>query len=84
MTMSKKSLVLAHFVLVNTSRRVDSLDSEYSQMQLSLLSKRGAFSFCMALSYKFLICYSCNTFINPLPEHTMLVSSELKVFAGAR
>ena len=28
MTMSEKSLVLAHFVLVNTSRQVDSLDSD--------------------------------------------------------
>ena len=39
MTMSEKSLVLAHFVLVNTSGRVDSLDSAtliFHNMRLSV------------------------------------------------
>ena len=36
MTLSEKSLVLAHFVLVNTSRRVDSLDSAEARAKIAM------------------------------------------------
>ena len=43
-TVSEKSLVLAHFVLVNTSGQVDSLDSAFPKQQILDSSKPKEFA----------------------------------------